>query len=210
MGQVRQLVTAGEFKDGDNGSDIDSNLLFGKPSTPLVDTGLLETPTANGTHERVRISTQEENSALRSSDNIKFSNSKAPHSTGLATSNIPSTSESRLCDKSVSHLAAPHLADIQQNQPPRLDDETTSPEYRMSRLAEESIQNGVPHGFLGAPNQNGVSHENLGAHSQNIVPHGYLGAPSNTARSVLFRPDTSNPDEILRVDSCIDLSTSGN
>ena len=57
--------TAGEFKNGDNGNYIDGNLLFGKPSTPLVNTGLSETPTANGIHERVRVSTQEENSALR-------------------------------------------------------------------------------------------------------------------------------------------------
>ena len=67
----------------------------------------------------------------------------------------------------------------------------------MSHLAEESIQNGV-------------SHENIGALSQNGVPHGYQGDTSNAARLVLFRPDTSNPDENQRVDSCIDLSTSGN
>ena len=57
--------TAGEFKNGNTGSYIDGNLLFGKPSTPLANTGSSETPTANGTHERVRISTQEEHSALR-------------------------------------------------------------------------------------------------------------------------------------------------
>jgi hypothetical protein len=230
--------TTGDFKNGNNRNYIDGNFLFGKPSTPLVNTGLSET--SSGIHKSVAI-TQEENSASRANDKSMPSSSEASHLSGQTSPNLPlNSSVSRLNDNSTSTNLASHLASHNDKSASTLasrsesqnDKSASTLAYRSATTTviqnDKSASTSASHSASHNDKSTSIMTSRLAANSVNQAQLLYgldennisleskmshleeENLKSNKTHSVLFRSDSSCPNENLRVDSCIDLSTSGN